>query len=74
MNAAGRLGILAHTRRLEEHLVERVVRAAGLRLDRLSGDRVGRGTDLRLDCSSRRLEPLRHDVDLLKHDRRGSGH
>jgi hypothetical protein len=61
-----RLGVLAHTRRLQDDLVERVVRAARLGFDRLPGHRVGRGADWRLDRDARRLEPLRHDVYLLE--------
>jgi len=71
MNAARRLGVLAHTRRLQENLVERVVLAAGLRLDRLPVYRVDRGADLRLDRGPGRLEPLCHDVYLLELDRPG---
>jgi hypothetical protein len=77
MNAARRLGVLAHPWRLQENLVERVVLAAGLRLDRLPVDRVDRGADLRLDGGADRLEPLCRDVHVLELDRswgrRGTG-
>jgi hypothetical protein len=62
MNTAGRLGILAHARCLQDDLIERVVLAAGLRLDRLTGHCVGRSSDLRLDRDARRFEPRCHDV------------
>ncbi len=70
VNAAGRLGVLAHPRGLQHHLVERVVFAAGLCLDRLARHRIDRGADLRLDRGARRLEPPRHDVHLAEFGRR----
>ena len=73
MNAAGGFSVLAHTRCLQDDLVERVVGTAGLGLDRLSGHRVGRGAELRLDCDAGRLEPLRHDAHFLEFDRCGAG-
>ena len=57
--------VLIDARRLQQHLVERQVLAAGQILDRLGREAVGRGADLRLDADARRLEPLGRDGDFL---------
>ncbi|MEJ0041376.1 MAG: hypothetical protein WDM81_03825 [Rhizomicrobium sp.] len=65
--------VLRHAGRLEHDLVEQVVVAAGLRLDGLVGDGVGRSADLGLDAETRRIEPgggHDHRLDILGAGRR----
>ena len=54
-------GILRHARRLQDHLVEQIVRTAGRGFDVLRGDGVGRGAGLRLDAVARRIQALGGD-------------
>src|SRR5260221_14763569 len=69
---------MAGARWLQENLIERgVLAAAGLVLDRLLGNRVGRGADPRLDRDARSIELLRDDLQIERLARRegqiGSG-
>ena len=57
-------GILRHARRLQDHLIEQRVVAAGLVLDVLGGDRVGRGAELGLDAVARFRQLLRVTVTV----------
>ena len=58
------VAVLRHARRLQDHLVERRVLAAGRVSMAWDDERIGRGADLRLDGGARRVEPLGRDDDL----------
>jgi hypothetical protein len=55
--------VLRDAGRLQDHLVEQVVLAAGRVLDILLRERIGRSARLRLDGVARRVEPLGGDDD-----------
>ncbi len=58
VNAARARGILRDTRRLQQHPRQRIVLAAGLVLDRLTADLVGRRADARLHLDPLFFQPL----------------
>lgn len=59
-------GVLSDARHLQQHLVEGVVLASGLRIDLGARDSVGGSADVRLDRLADGLKPLAEDGDLFE--------
>src|SRR5689334_24738872 len=64
MDAALTRRVLRDAGSLQQDLAQRIVGAARLRLDRLTGDLVGRGTDARLNVDPRFLQLLGGDLHV----------
>src|ERR1700691_6176720 len=58
--------VLVDAGRLQQHLAERGIGAAGQRLDRLAAEAVARGADIALDRADG-ADALRDDDDLFRH-------